>query len=77
MGHAGAGDKGTFNIGLQYLEMLQVFHDDEIGAVAGTFGGYEFRVRLVKAIGGKDLPIALLEDLIAVGGAILIVNLFS
>jgi len=48
-----------------------------IGAVAGTFGGYEFRVRLVKAIGGKDLPIALLEDLIAVGGAILIVNLFS
>jgi uncharacterized membrane protein len=48
-----------------------------IGAVAGTFGGYEFRVRLAKAIGGKDLPIALLEDLIAVGGAILIVNLFS
>src|SRR5271155_814083 len=33
-----------------------------IGAVVGTFGGYEFRSRLVKATGGKDLPIALLED---------------
>ncbi len=45
-----------------------------IGAVAGTLGGYEFRSRLVKAIGGKDLPIALLEDLIAIGGAFLIVS---
>jgi uncharacterized membrane protein len=45
-----------------------------IGSVAGTLGGYEFRVRLVKAIGGKDLPIALLEDLIAIGGAFLIVT---
>lgn len=42
------------------------------GAVAGTLVGYEARVRLVKAIGGKDLPIALLEDLVAVGGAFLI-----
>ena len=31
-----------------------------MGAVAGTLGGYEFRSRLVKATGGKDLPIALL-----------------
>jgi uncharacterized membrane protein len=45
-----------------------------IGAIAGTFGGYEFRSRLVKATGGKDLPIALLEDLIAIGGAVLIVS---
>jgi len=45
-----------------------------IGAVAGTLGGYEFRSRLVKAIGGKDLPIALLEDVIAIGGAFLIVS---
>jgi uncharacterized membrane protein len=36
-----------------------------IGAVAGTLGGYEFRSRLVRAIGGRDLPIALLEDIIA------------
>jgi uncharacterized membrane protein len=46
------------------------------GAVAGTFGGYEFRTRLVKAIGGNDLPIALLEDAIAIGGAFLIVSRF-
>jgi uncharacterized membrane protein len=45
-----------------------------IGAVAGTLGGPEFRSRLVKAIGGNDLPIALLEDAIAVGGAFLIVS---
>lgn len=47
-----------------------------LGAVAGTLGGYEFRVRLVKATGGKDLPIALLEDAIAIGGAFLIVSRF-
>ena len=47
-----------------------------IGAVTGTLGGYEFRVRLVKATGGRDLPIALLEDAIAIGGAFLIVSRF-
>jgi len=41
-----------------------------LGAVAGTLGGYEFRARLVRATGGKDLPIALLEDAIAIGGAV-------
>jgi uncharacterized membrane protein len=46
------------------------------GAVAGTLGGYEFRARLVNAIGGNDLPIALLEDAIAIIGAILIVSRF-
>jgi uncharacterized membrane protein len=45
-----------------------------IGAVLGTLGGYEARKRLVAAIGGKDLPIALLEDAVAVVGAILIVS---
>jgi uncharacterized membrane protein len=45
-----------------------------LGAVAGTLGGYEFRVRLVRATGGKDLPIALLEDAIAIGAAFLIVS---
>ena len=48
-----------------------------IGAIAGTLGGYEFRTRLVAAIGGRDLPIALLEDAIAIGGGILIVMSFS
>ncbi len=45
-----------------------------LGAVAGTLGGAEFRGRLVKAIGGKDLPIALLEDAIAVLGGFFIVS---
>ncbi len=48
-----------------------------LGGIAGTFGGYEFRARLVKATGGNDLPIALLEDAIAIVGAILIVSRFS
>ena len=41
------------------------------GAVVGTLGGYEARVRLARAV-GKDLPIALLEDAIAIGGALLL-----
>jgi uncharacterized membrane protein len=36
-----------------------------LGAVAGTLGGYEVRTRLGRVI-GKDLPIALLEDVIAI-----------
>ena len=44
-----------------------------VGAVAGTLGGYEFRVRLARAA-GRDLPIALLEDAIAIGGGLLIVS---
>jgi uncharacterized membrane protein len=44
-----------------------------IGAVVGTLGGYEFRTRRVATSGGRGLPIALLEDAIAIGGAILIV----
>ena len=48
-----------------------------IGAVAGTLGGYEFRARLVRAVGGNDLPIALLEDAIAIGSAFFIVLRFS
>jgi uncharacterized membrane protein len=48
-----------------------------VGGAAGTLGGYEFRARLVRAIGGKDLPIALLEDAIAICGALLIVSRLS
>ena len=47
-----------------------------LGAVAGTLGGYEARTRMVQATGGKDLPIALLEDAIAVLGAIWIAGGF-
>jgi uncharacterized membrane protein len=45
-----------------------------IGGVAGTLAGYEFRRRLVKATGGRDLPIALLEDAIAICAAFWIVS---
>lgn len=45
-----------------------------IGAVIGTLGGYEARKRLVAAIGGKDLPIALLEDAVAVLLALFVVS---
>ena len=48
-----------------------------IGAVLGTLGGYEVRKRLVAAIGGRDWPIALLEDVVAVGGGFLIAYLAS
>ena len=44
------------------------------GGVVGTLAGYEFRSRLVKATGGKDLPIALLEDAIAICTAFWIVS---
>jgi uncharacterized membrane protein len=44
-----------------------------IGAVIGTLGGYEARKSLVAATGGKDLPIALIEDGIAIALALWIV----
>jgi uncharacterized membrane protein len=47
-----------------------------IGAIAGTLGGYAARIRLVRAIGGNDFPIALIEDAIAIGGAVWIVSRF-
>jgi uncharacterized membrane protein len=46
-----------------------------LGSIAGTLGGYELRTRLATII-GKDLPIALLEDAIAICGAFLIVSRF-
>jgi uncharacterized membrane protein len=46
-----------------------------VGAVLGTLGGFQARRRLVAATGGKDLPIALLEDAVAILGAIAIVAL--
>lgn len=39
-----------------------------IGAVLGTLAGYQARNRLVAVLGGKDLPVALLEDVVAILG---------
>lgn len=46
-----------------------------IGAVLGTLGGFQARTRLVTAHSGHDLPIALLEDSVAVLGGFAIVAL--
>jgi uncharacterized membrane protein len=43
------------------------------GAVIGTLGGYEARSRLAQAL-RRDLPAALLEDLLAIAGAAWIVT---
>ena len=39
-----------------------------IGAVIGTLCGAECRKRLVATAGGRDRPVALVEDVIAIGG---------
>ena len=44
-----------------------------VGAVVGTYGGAEVRARLAGAF-GKDLPAALIEDVVAIVGAYLIVH---
>jgi uncharacterized membrane protein len=47
-----------------------------LGALVGAFVGYHARAGLVKPLKVPDLPIALLEDAIAIGGAIVIVACF-
>ena len=63
-GAAVAGPNGKWIAGL----LLGV-----VGAIAGTLSGYELRRRLVARSGGKDLPVALLEDALAIGGAAIVV----
>jgi uncharacterized membrane protein len=48
-----------------------------IGAVFGTLGGAAARQKLVAATGGRDLPVALVEDAIAIVGGIAVVALAS
>ena len=43
-----------------------------VGAVLGTLGGHQLRAALARAF-GRDLPAALIEDLAAIGGALLVV----
>lgn len=42
-----------------------------VGAVIGTYGGSAFRGALAKAL-GSDRPAAIIEDIVAIGGALLI-----
>ena len=44
-----------------------------IGGVVGAFAGYQARTRLVKRLGIKDVFVAVPEDLVAIGGAYLLV----
>lgn len=44
--------------------------------LAGAFLGYEVRTRSVKALKVPDLAVALVEDIVAIGGSILVVTRF-
>ena len=47
-----------------------------VGGVAGAYGGYQARVKLVRGLGVPDFAIAIPEDLIAIGLGLLIVSRF-
>lgn len=63
-------------LGLPNQALLGGLIGGVIGAVIGTLGGAALRGRLAQAF-GKDLPAALLEDVLAIGGALLIVSRFA
>ena len=44
--------------------------------VAGTLGGYQARSRSVKALGSPDFVVALIEDIVTVGGSLWVVSRF-
>jgi uncharacterized membrane protein len=45
-----------------------------IGSLIGAFGGYQARTRLTRGLKVKDIFIALLEDLVAIGSAFFLVS---
>lgn len=47
-----------------------------LGGIVGCFGGYQVRTRLVKALGSPDYVVAVVEDLIAIGGSLWVVSRF-
>ncbi len=47
-----------------------------VGGIVGCFGGYQIRTRLVKALGSPDYVVAVVEDLIAIGGSLWVVSRF-
>jgi uncharacterized membrane protein len=47
-----------------------------MGSLIGTFGGYQARTELVKALKVPDLVIATLEDIVAIGGGLFVVSRF-
>lgn len=47
------------------------------GAVVGTLGGYAYRIKVPRKLRLADFPFAVLEDLVAIGLAVLIVSRFA
>ncbi len=45
-----------------------------LGAILGAVAGYEIRKGWVHSLHWHDLPVALIEDVIAIGGSILVVS---
>ena len=45
-----------------------------LGALVGTYAGYHIRHAIVTKANLPDLPVALLEDVIAIAGGLLIVS---
>lgn len=45
-----------------------------LGSIAGAFAGYKIRHRLVTAFGLPDFGVAAAEDLVAIGGGLLLVS---
>ena len=47
-----------------------------LGALVGTFGGYQARVGLVRSLKVKDVVVAIPEDVLAIGLGLLVVSRF-
>jgi uncharacterized membrane protein len=69
LGGAGIAAAGTQSPGVGALLGIA-------GALIGTFGGYQARTGLVKALKVPDLVMATLEDVVAIGGGLFIVSRF-
>lgn len=69
----GAACGGALSVGVGgRFDLASLF--GAVGAIAGTFGGYQVRRALTANGKLPDLPVALVEDVIAVVGAFLIVS---
>ena len=65
-------------IGSAFFHTFSALGAGMVGAVLGTLGGAEARQRLASARnGGQDRPVAILEDVVAVGGGFLVAFLVS
>src|SRR5215212_3090923 len=64
-------------IGSAFFHTFSALGAGIIGAVLGTLGGAEARTRLVAANGGRDRPVAVGEDVVAVGGGFLVAFLVT